>query len=190
MVRDYYRTEMRNRLNRMRRPDAPAWQPGGARGRSAGPEIPQPAPFAAGSAARRSGAESRRLPPGAGAAGRPDRAAGPAPCPGRGPGGAADRQSRPGPAAQRPAGRPVADPARASIRPRTRPGEAIRRTSLEAQLIEEHLAADRPRAPGGRRPDQGPGGLPRRPGRCRRLGRTVAPGRPPYEPAHGRSRRS
>jgi DNA primase len=56
MVREYYRTEMRNRLNRMRRPEAPAWQPGGG-GRKPfrRPGDPEPAPFAAGSAARRSG---------------------------------------------------------------------------------------------------------------------------------------
>jgi len=55
-VRDYYRTEMRNRLNRMRRPEAPAWQPGGG-GRKPfrRPGDPEPAPFAAGSAARRAG---------------------------------------------------------------------------------------------------------------------------------------
>ena len=56
MVRDYYRTEMRNRLNRMRRPEAPAWQPGGgARKPFRRPGDPEPAPFAAGSAARRAG---------------------------------------------------------------------------------------------------------------------------------------
>lgn len=56
MVREYYRTEMRNRLNRMRRPEASAWQPGGG-GRKPfrRPGDPEPAPFAAGSAARRSG---------------------------------------------------------------------------------------------------------------------------------------
>ncbi|TAJ90300.1 MAG: DNA primase [Reyranella sp.] len=56
MVREYYRTEMRNRLNRMRRPEAPAWQPGGG-GRKPfrRPGDPEPAPFAAGSAARRAG---------------------------------------------------------------------------------------------------------------------------------------
>jgi DNA primase len=52
VVRDYYRTDMRSRLARLRRPDAPAWRPGERRFfRGAGPE---PAPFAAGSAARRS----------------------------------------------------------------------------------------------------------------------------------------
>ena len=56
MVREYYRTEMRNRLNRMRRPEAPAWQPGGGvRKPFRRPGDPEPAPFAAGSAARRSG---------------------------------------------------------------------------------------------------------------------------------------
>jgi len=45
-----------NRLNRMRRPEAPAWQPGGG-GRKPfrRPGDPEPAPFAAGSAARRAG---------------------------------------------------------------------------------------------------------------------------------------
>lgn len=55
VVRDYYKTEMRNRLNRMRRPEAPAWQPGGARKPFRRPGDPEPAPFAAGSAARRAG---------------------------------------------------------------------------------------------------------------------------------------
>ena len=55
IVREYYRTEMRNRLNRMRRPEAPAWQPGGPRKPFRRPGDPEPAPFAAGSAARRAG---------------------------------------------------------------------------------------------------------------------------------------
>lgn len=55
MVREYYRTEMRNRLNRMRRQEAPAWQPGGPRKPFRRPGDPEPAPFAAGSAARRAG---------------------------------------------------------------------------------------------------------------------------------------
>ena len=55
MVHEYYRTEMRNRLNRMRRPEAPAWQPGGPRKPFRRPGDPEPAPFAAGSAARRAG---------------------------------------------------------------------------------------------------------------------------------------
>src|SRR5260370_42465605 len=33
VVRDYYRTDMRSRLARLRRPDAPAWRPGARRGR-------------------------------------------------------------------------------------------------------------------------------------------------------------
>lgn len=57
MVRDYYRTDMRNRLNRMRRPDAPAWRPG-QRPPFRRPGDPVPSPFAAGSAARRSGPEA------------------------------------------------------------------------------------------------------------------------------------
>ncbi len=55
VVRDYYRTEMRSRLNRMRRPEAPAWQPGWARKPFRRPGDPEPAPFKAGSAARRGG---------------------------------------------------------------------------------------------------------------------------------------
>jgi DNA primase len=55
VVRDYYRTDMRNRLNRMRRPEMPAWQPGGPRRPFRRPGDPEPAPFAAGSAARRAG---------------------------------------------------------------------------------------------------------------------------------------
>ncbi|MBX9946509.1 MAG: DNA primase [Reyranella sp.] len=56
MVRDYYRADMRNRLNRMRRPDGASWRPGDRRPfRRAGD--PEPAPFAAGSAARRSSGE-------------------------------------------------------------------------------------------------------------------------------------
>jgi len=55
VVRDYYRTEMRNRLNRMRRPEPPAWQPGGGRKPFRRPGEPEPPPFAAGAAARRSG---------------------------------------------------------------------------------------------------------------------------------------
>jgi DNA primase len=55
IVRDYYRTDMRTRLGRLRRPDGPAWRPGERRFfRGSGPE---PAPFAAGSAARRSSAD-------------------------------------------------------------------------------------------------------------------------------------
>jgi DNA primase len=55
VVRDYYRTDMRRRLDRLRRPDRPAWRPGERRFfRGPGPE---PAPFAAGSAARRAGTD-------------------------------------------------------------------------------------------------------------------------------------
>src|SRR5262245_24378264 len=55
VVRDYYRSDMRGRLGRLRRADAPAWQPGQRRPfRGPGPE---PAPFAAGSAARRAGTD-------------------------------------------------------------------------------------------------------------------------------------
>ncbi len=53
MVRDYYRTEMRNRLNRMRRPEQPAWRPGERRPFRGSAEAA--APFAAGAAARRAG---------------------------------------------------------------------------------------------------------------------------------------
>jgi DNA primase len=54
VVRDYYRTDMRGRLAGLRRPAGPAWQPDRRRFRGPGPE---PAPFAAGSAARRSGTD-------------------------------------------------------------------------------------------------------------------------------------
>lgn len=55
VVRDYYRTEMRERLGRLRRADRAPWQPGQRRPfRGRGPE---PAPFAAGSAARRAGTD-------------------------------------------------------------------------------------------------------------------------------------
>jgi len=50
VVRDYYRTDMRARLARLRRADAPAWQPRRRWFRDAAPE---PTPFAAGAAARR-----------------------------------------------------------------------------------------------------------------------------------------
>ena len=53
VVRDYYRTEMRSRLNRLRRPEPSNWQPGGRRPFRR-PGDPEPSPFAAGSAARRS----------------------------------------------------------------------------------------------------------------------------------------
>lgn len=56
VVRDYYRVEMRSRLNRLRRPEGAAWQPGNRRPfRRFGD--PEPAPFAAGAAARRAGAD-------------------------------------------------------------------------------------------------------------------------------------
>ncbi len=59
VVRDFYRTEMRSRLGRLRRPEGAPWQPGQRRpfrgpGRGLGQE---PAPFAAGSAARRAGTD-------------------------------------------------------------------------------------------------------------------------------------
>ncbi|MFZ5779558.1 MAG: DNA primase [Pseudomonadota bacterium] len=54
VVRDYYRSEMRDRLNRLRRPPAPAWRPGGFRRSARGP-APDPSPFAAGAAARQAG---------------------------------------------------------------------------------------------------------------------------------------
>ena len=57
MVRDYYRTDMRNRLNRIRRPDAPAWRPGERRPFRR-PGDPAPTPFSAGSAARQSSPEA------------------------------------------------------------------------------------------------------------------------------------
>jgi len=55
VVRDFYRNEMRSRLGQLRRPQGTAWRPDGRRTfRGAGPE---PAPFAAGSAARRAGTD-------------------------------------------------------------------------------------------------------------------------------------
>jgi DNA primase len=59
VVRDYYRSDMRSRLSRFRRPEGAPWQPGWRPGerrtfRGLGPE---PAPFAAGSAAQRSGGD-------------------------------------------------------------------------------------------------------------------------------------
>jgi DNA primase len=55
VVRDFYRTEMRSRLGRLRRPERQPWQPGQRRSfRGPGPD---PAPFAAGSAARRAGTD-------------------------------------------------------------------------------------------------------------------------------------
>ncbi|MDI1285702.1 MAG: DNA primase [Reyranella sp.] len=57
MVRDYYRTDMRNRLNRVRRPEGPAWRPGERRPFRR-PGDPAPSPFAPGSAARQSNAEA------------------------------------------------------------------------------------------------------------------------------------
>ena len=98
VVRDYYRTDMRSRLGRLRRPDRPSWRPGERRFfRGPGPVC------------RRLGRpplqhRSRRLTPGAGPAGCPDRAAGAAPHPGGGSGGAHHHQCRAGPPAQRPAG--------------------------------------------------------------------------------------
>ncbi len=61
VVRDYYRTDMRNRLNRVRRPDRPAWR-SGAKRPFRRPGDPEPAPFPAGSAARLSGDETDGLP--------------------------------------------------------------------------------------------------------------------------------
>ena len=55
MVRDYYRSDMRSRLSRFRRPEGTTWRPGERRTfRGPGPE---PAPFAAGSAALRAGTD-------------------------------------------------------------------------------------------------------------------------------------
>ena len=55
VVRDYYKTEMRSRLGKLRRPEGgQAWQPG-ARRPFRRPGDPPPPPFAAGAAARRAG---------------------------------------------------------------------------------------------------------------------------------------
>jgi DNA primase len=59
VVRDFYRTEMRSRLGRLRRPEGSGWQPGARRtfrGKGFG-QGPEPAPFAAGSAAQRAGTD-------------------------------------------------------------------------------------------------------------------------------------
>ncbi len=63
VVRDYYKTEMRSRLGVLRRPErswppggSSGWQPGQRRGFRNGPGQ-EPAPFAAGSAARLAGAD-------------------------------------------------------------------------------------------------------------------------------------
>jgi DNA primase len=55
VVRDYYRTDMRGRLGRLRRPEAAYWQAG--RRRSFREPTPDAAPFAAGVAARRANVE-------------------------------------------------------------------------------------------------------------------------------------
>jgi DNA primase len=55
VVRDYYRTDMRGRLGRLRRPEMPGWRVGGRRSfRDPGAD---PTPFAAGVAARRAGGD-------------------------------------------------------------------------------------------------------------------------------------
>ncbi len=55
VVRDYYRSDMRSRLGRFRRPDVAPWRPGERRQfRGSGPD---PAPFAAGSAIQRAGTD-------------------------------------------------------------------------------------------------------------------------------------
>lgn len=55
VVRDYYKTEMRSRLGKLRRPEGGSgWQPG-ARRPFRRPGDPPPPPFAAGAAARRAG---------------------------------------------------------------------------------------------------------------------------------------
>jgi DNA primase len=55
VVRDYYRSEMRGRLDRFRRPERPNWRPGPRR-TFRGPGL-EPAPFAAGLAAQRTGTD-------------------------------------------------------------------------------------------------------------------------------------
>ena len=60
MVRDYYRTEMRGRLSKMRRPEYAPWRPHERRGfreGGFGRGGPEPAPFAPGAAARRNSAD-------------------------------------------------------------------------------------------------------------------------------------
>ena len=105
VVRDYYRSDMRSRLGRFRRPEGDRGSPaGGGPFRGPGPE---PAPFAAGSAAQRSGTDLDGSRQERALLGAPDRAACPPPRPGRGPGRPADRPSRACPPAQRPARRAV-----------------------------------------------------------------------------------
>jgi DNA primase len=55
VVRDYYRSDMRGRLDRLRRPERTPWQPG--RRRSFRDPAADSAPFPAGAAARRAGGE-------------------------------------------------------------------------------------------------------------------------------------
>ncbi len=64
VVRDYYQAHMKDRLYRLRRPLRPQWRPGSAPGSFLGnrkpfrrPGDPEPAPFAAGTAALRSGTD-------------------------------------------------------------------------------------------------------------------------------------
>ena len=102
VVRDYYRTDMREPPG----PSQASRQAGLATGRT--PVLPRSRPRA-GTLCRRLGRpaiqhRSRRLAPGARPAGRPDRAAGAPPHPGGGSGGAHHHQCRAGPPAQRPAG--------------------------------------------------------------------------------------
>ena len=59
-VRDYYRTEMRSRLFKLRRPEFKPWQPGERRGFREGGRFgrgPEPTPMAAGSAALRASSD-------------------------------------------------------------------------------------------------------------------------------------
>ena len=56
VVRDYYRSDMRTRLDRIRRPERQKWQPG-VRRPFRGPGAPEPAPFAAGLASQRTGTD-------------------------------------------------------------------------------------------------------------------------------------
>ena len=185
VVRDYYRTDMRSRLDRLRRPEG---RPGGraSGGRFAVP-VPNPRPFAAGSAARRSGTDLEGS--------RQERAL---------LGALIERPALLHILAEDLAALPIANPELARLRsglldalslapsgvdPAVEEALADGATdgpSLEARLIEEHLQRSGLGRLAAAGPGQGPGGLPRRSGRCRRLGRPMAPGRPPSQPADGR----
>ena len=142
VVRDFYRTEMRSRLGRLRRPEGQPWQPG-QRTELPRPRLrPRPGAFCRGLGGPPGRNRHGRFPAGTGAAGGPAGAAGAIARPGRGRGRPAHRQPRAGPPAQRPFGRPVAG--FRGDRPGGRGGPhgygaEGSDTPLEARLIEDHL---------------------------------------------------